>query len=238
MIVNSGMNALQLVFEIIKSNSLVSSVHFAIYKPTLGFKARIEKADPKLARKLNSGTSSDIPMEIYWNHSLLKKEQALVLRELLYHDSIDEFKRRTKLDIRDFTPNRMHQVISSLADNQTLAICSNCDMKDGSTSHIPMMDFACEIKPYNLELIKRLIRLLGLNGAILESGKSYHFYGFELMSHQNWLELMAKFLLAAPLTDLRYIAHRILGQACILRITPNALKPTTPTVKAIINSTR
>ena len=97
-----------------------------------------------------------------------------------------------------------------------------------------MMDFACKVQTENLKLIQLLIQFMGLRGAILESGKSYHIYGFYLIDENAWLNLMSKFLLSAPLADFRYIAHRLLGRTCVLRLTNNAMKPTIPSVKMIV----
>jgi len=47
----------------------------------------------------------------------------------------------------------------------------------GSVKQIPMMDFS-RSRPANLELIMQSLVKMGQRGALLESGASYHFYGF------------------------------------------------------------
>lgn len=103
--------------------------------------------------------------------------------------------------------------------------------QDGLVRHLPMMDFRCEPSPNGQKLVGSSMRRLGqAKGVILESGRSYHFYGFDLLTEECWLEFMYRSLLLTPFTDPRYIGHRLLGGAARLRVTSSSGKPVTPTV--------
>ncbi len=98
-----------------------------------------------------------------------------------------------------------------------------------------MMDFRWVPSSKALDGILSALRTAGVRtGAILESGRSYHFYGFDLLDQGDWLQFMGKCLLIAPLTDSRYIAHRLIDGACALRITPDKNHPKVPTVAAFL----
>jgi hypothetical protein len=116
--------------------------------------------------------------------------------------------------------------------NMSLLVCSKvCRSEDGRVRHIPMMDFRCEPSEASLRLVSSSMRRLGQSrGVVLESGRSYHFYGFELMTESEWLEFMYRSLLLTPFTDPRYIGHRLLGGTARLRVTSSQGKPVTPNV--------
>jgi hypothetical protein len=63
---------------------------------------------------------------------------------------------------------------------------------------------------------------------------SFHYYGFELLTQDKWIEFLAGCLLLAPFTDSRYIAHRLAEGVADLRITNSDEKKTIPYIVAII----
>jgi hypothetical protein len=104
-------------------------------------------------------------------------------------------------------------------------------MKDGSFMHLPMMDFRLEPTSEGLRrVVSALNQMQSIGGAILESGRSYHYIGFSLVSENEWLKFLAKSLLLSPLTDVRYIAHRMLEGVGYLRISTCPRKPQLPLV--------
>lgn len=220
MIFEVGMNAEQLLSEIISSNQNIDELTLAIYRPSMNFTERV-------VQRLSVETISEKSRESF------VENQKISLDECLDHDLIEEYERRRTVGAKTFSED-LQRLKSDLKDDQVLAACSICKTASGDEVHIPMMDFACDISVGNLELIKFLLGKMGLAGAILESGKSYHYYGFDVVSGEEWLSMMARFILAAPLTDVRYIAHRILGRTAVLRMTSTAKKPQVPFVKAIV----
>ncbi|HTD37534.1 MAG TPA: hypothetical protein VK669_08460, partial [Candidatus Limnocylindrales bacterium] len=60
---------------------------------------------------------------------------------------------------------------------KALGISSLVTRRDGSTAHLPMMDFDCEISALNESSLLRLFRddLRQPHGALLNSGRSYHY---------------------------------------------------------------
>lgn len=98
--------------------------------------------------------------------------------------------------------------------------------------HIPMIDFSVEPSDHAHTLIRRLLDdLFEQHGALLYSGRSYHYIGFRLMSHDRWETFMHRLLLASPaLVDAPWVGHRLLYGAASLRLNFAASKPKEPVV--------
>ena len=106
---------------------------------------------------------------------------------------------------------------------------------DGAYRHIPLMDFRCEKSEKNLTDIKNFLRRLGeKNGAIFDSGRSYQYYGFQLlMNSESWRLFMAQCLLF-DYTDRYYIGHQLIDGYSILRLSESNRHPEIPKVVLIL----
>lgn len=124
-------------------------------------------------------------------------------------------------------------------NDASLLFCSRVFLRRWNgveVKHIPMMDFRCEPSDRNLQLVVSSMRKLGQNrGVILESGRSYHYYGFELLDDIAWRCIMHRALLLTPFVDPRYIGHRLLAGTARLRVTASRGKPTVPRCVAELN---
>ena len=106
-----------------------------------------------------------------------------------------------------------------VVENQIFAICSRVPVNSSEDHHIPMLDFLCPCSESNQASILNMLRRIGEDsGAIVESGRSYHYYGFRLLAQRDWVKFMAKALMFAPFSDPRYIAHRLIDGQCRLRV--------------------
>lgn len=141
---------------------------------------------------------------------------------------------------------KLDELIASLEAGWDIGIRSLVTLADGSFAHIPMVDFSLPKSPENLAIIKKRIRNITgeEKGLILESGKSYHYYGVNLRTEESWQEFMAKCLLTSifqgkdqpfiEVADSRYIGHSLLGGACVLRISANAERKLIPVVVDVL----
>jgi hypothetical protein len=93
-----------------------------------------------------------------------------------------------------------------------------------------LIDFDCEINFGNLQMIKDFFRQTIGQGIILESGRSYHGYGMELLSEKEMLTFFGQCLLFSGFIDERCIGHRLIDMEMCLRITANHLRPEIPKV--------
>jgi hypothetical protein len=114
---------------------------------------------------------------------------------------------------------RMKQIVSDLPAGLGLVVSSRVQLRSGDVGHIPMLDFRCPCSPANASAVRKILELLGHTcGILVESGRSYHYYGVQLLSTSDWTAFMAKALLFAPFVDPRYVAHRLADGECRLKL--------------------
>lgn len=107
------------------------------------------------------------------------------------------------------------------SDDKThfLVLRSGCQMEDGQVMHIPMLDFRIDATTNNTTVVSASLRAAGAGpGVILNSGRSYHYYGFSLLSEQELLDFAHTCLLLIPFVDARYLGHCLLDREFRIRV--------------------
>jgi len=175
------------------------------------------------------------PLLPYWESILIASWESEgfreFVREAIRHTSGDSTDKKFEISRKDMTVGKIKTISSSGVE--ALALSSVCKLQDGSERYIPLMDFRIPPSAENLLKIEVLVKAIGIPGAILRSGKSYHFFGFELLTKDQNLAFLGKCILAAPITDARYIGHRLIDGASDLRITASETKSLLPIVEKI-----
>ncbi len=102
--------------------------------------------------------------------------------------------------------------------------------------HIPMMNFHFEGCANEGDMVKTINHICqNQDGAILKSGRYYHYYGNALMKDDEWHKFLAQFLMPCVLVSPRYIGHALHDGYCSLRLTADkTFKPTIPTVTKVL----
>jgi len=94
-----------------------------------------------------------------------------------------------------------------------------------------MMDFKCGVTAANLALLTNLLKDQRFGrGCLLESGRSYHYYGFQLLPEDLWRTFLGTCLLMTGFADDRYIGHQLVDGYCVLRLSPGDLRTKLPHV--------
>ena len=157
----------------------------------------------------------DVPVDLLLRHSGQTDEARLpVKREEIY-------------DFYDRYTNKIRQ-------ESAIGVCSSVNMRQ-NFFHIPMIDFHCDVSDVNLARLKDFLLYIGQKeGAILESGRSYHYYGIKLLTVEQWVEFMGKCLLLCTDAGQRYIGHSLMDGFCTLRISGKALHNYIPKVVTIL----
>ena len=141
----------------------------------------------------------------------------------------------TKLSRNEISAERLRAIAQSLRSDQLLGVVSAVCLAGGGSGHIPMMDFMCAPSTRNLEALMRLLGELGRGrGCLLESGRSYHYYGVELLTDEEWRVFLGKCLLMFGYVDDRYVGHQLVDGHCVLRLSAGKLKTSVPRVVAEI----
>jgi len=124
-----------------------------------------------------------------------------------------------------------------LGSNLTLLSEVICD--DGSSRHLPMIDFHASASIPNLVIVEAVAKKLFPRGAILlESGESYHAYGKELLSEKEFRHFLGSAMLFVPIVDRAYVAHQCIEGRCALRLTQGGGKSRVPKVVRVLKEGR
>ncbi len=143
-----------------------------------------------------------------------------VLSALLKHSPATE----QEVEFNDHLPDVLAACAGLQPPGWAMAIRSRCRLVNGNLGHIPMMDFACDVQDTHRAFLKAAFHHADLRtkycpGVLLESGNSYHFYGFRTLNQDEWIEFVGRCLLIAPFSDIRFIAHCLIAGGCQLRVT-------------------
>lgn len=119
----------------------------------------------------------------------------------------------TKVKIASYVENQKEYI----RVHEALAAVSKVRTKNG-IFHIPLLDLDIPIDENGIEKIKEISLGLGIeHAAILNSGRSYHFWGLELLSEEKWRKFMYRALLLDKI-DRRWVGHRLIDGHASLRI--------------------
>jgi hypothetical protein len=103
--------------------------------------------------------------------------------------------------------------------NRDIALNSTVLLSTGQIMHIPMLDFKIPYSESATEVVKGVIRALDLHGAILASGRSYHFIGYNIIDYNSLHELLCKFMIFHPISDKYWAIHQLIEKSASLRVT-------------------
>jgi len=198
----SPRSAYVVVADIVRSNPTVESLTLVTYVEGPNWRDLPRKADTPSVELLLGGLEQD------------RGERILA-----------------KFSRTEVTAENLFASASKLPHNKLLGVVSRVLLEGGGAAHIPMMDFMCVPSAGNLELLVRLLgNLRQGRGFLLESGRSYHYYGFQLLTEEGWRGFLGKCLLMSGYTDDRYIGHQLVDGHCVLRLSSGKSKARLPTV--------
>lgn len=220
----SGFNALDLVRMFPAKFPNMSRFYFTSYTP----KPSIEQ---RLGLKKGRTLASLSIRKLLADHPDIDK----LTQQLLKGIEADESAGWTEVRARDLTSRLPKLEAKCALQGKVLALYSYCRDLRGCECHVPMVDFRVESGDNygQMNLLGKALKKLGESkGVLLNSGQSYHYYGWRPLSKSQWRRFMAGCLLLEPLVDVRYIAHRMLAGKCSLRLTSAPLKPKVPEVVA------
>jgi hypothetical protein len=239
-----GASAPEFVASLAAVHDSVRALRFKVYSPTPVLEERLSASGDDSMRgilaeaaKLRGMTGRTLFP--YWESVLVAaaatEKSGLFMREAAKHDPRAEAAKRYEIPATEVASGGLDELVARLRPQEVVALCSTCATADGSVRHIPMMDFRLMPGAGSVEVVREMLEAVGqTGGVILGSGRSYHFYGLDLLERDDWLKFLARSLLLAPLTDARYIAHRILEGEGALRVTANEAKPRMPVVEYVL----
>jgi hypothetical protein len=137
---------------------------------------------------------------------------------------------------RELRPEKIKALIEENPDADPLAICSEVKLAGGETRHIPMMDFRCPRTDQSLSLVCKVAALFKIGrGYVIETDRSYHFYGAELLTASELTAFLGRALLFSPIVDRTWIAHQLIDMSCNLRVAPLLANGELRRIVALVN---
>ncbi len=217
----------------------IKEIRLARLRPLPPIQSRLNLTDPERAvfdRALRLRQSTGLS---FWDSVLLElprvPEAFRLLDVVMMHVSLrgQEF----TLSRAEINAGGLERVCAEFqAEAETsLTLLSEVVCRDGSLGHLPMIDFHASKSAANQHIAEAVARRLFPNGSILmDSGESYHAYGTQLISQQDFQCFLGTAMLFVPIVDRAYVAHQLIEGRCALRITPGGGKSQVPTVVAVL----
>jgi hypothetical protein len=197
-------NSYDVVGEIVQSNPLIECITLVSYQEGVNWRDLAQARDDPELPLLRKGLKQDSGPRV-----LMK-----LPRQEVSHESLSDIARK-------------------LGENRLLGVCSNVQLVEGRSAHIPMMDFLCVPSEDNLRILTTLISDLRQGkGFLLRSGRSYHYYALTLITEEEWKVFLGRCLLMSGFTDDRYIGHQLVDGYCVLRLSSGKSKHCIPMVAA------
>lgn len=232
-----GLSAPEAVTQLVKEMEDVESVTFLDFQPQPALQQRLDPMSPSLqklwleARKLRE----EERMPFYDALIELAEQQQLpeqLLHDIfLYHETLPEVMR---IPVEEVSPELIRGHAESLGRGKVFGIASSVVRRDKREAHIPMLDLRWSPDERNVPFAQALLAQFGIGGLLLNSGRSFHFYGFGLLSPEEYRVFLGQSLLLGPLVDRRWVGHQLMEGASVLRLTSSAEAghTTEPTVVA------
>lgn len=141
--------------------------------------------------------------------------------------------RKDMAELKEIDPNQV-EIASYVPEgdkrprvHEALKVVSRVRTKNG-VFHIPLLDLDIPVDEGGAASAEEVFVNLGIrSGAVLDSGKSYHAWGLELLPDKDWHDFMYKALLLDRI-DRRWVGHRLIDGHANLRISEKRKK--VPTV--------
>jgi hypothetical protein len=235
-----GKPVMHAIQELLRGLPDLSRITFVAYRPAPGLDSRLAReTDPAVDIRQ---TAEQLRQEFgipFWDAILaisMKRGDVpdrYVELAILHDKSPDEY----HVDIlqSEVSIKKVDSIVRELKEGFSLALSSKVQLKNGEFAHIPMMDFRCPPSLRNGVVVKKALNAMGEEaGFLIDSGRSYHFYGIRLLTQEEWVKFLAMGILFSPIIDARYIAHRLADGACRLRVWTGPHKPSTPTVLEVL----
>lgn len=121
--------------------------------------------------------------------------------------------------------------------DEVRGVCSRVRLRDDTVAHLPLLDFQCEVSEACADAITAAMgRMRQRRGALLLSGRSYHYYGFDPLNPIGWRRFMSRTVLLTAMIDVRYVAHCLIEDLACLRVDSHVVHPVEPVIVKMIGN--
>src|SRR5437763_398720 len=137
----------------------VASFTLTTYLPLQGVEERLQDEPPGRTQE-PSGMPKESPAEWWRPWKVIvdevdrSRQFEILVDKLLQHDTERELRSRFEVPARELATGNVLRRLENVPAGSVLAICSRCQLVDGSWGHIPMMDFHCPPTAHRLEFVR------------------------------------------------------------------------------------
>lgn len=144
----------------------------------------------------------------------------LVLDAAIHHQPMSDAADKIRVAAGELSAERLREIAGEAGESRIITLSSKVALNDSETpGHLQMLDFRIRPSEDNERLAAGIMKRVGAEGILLNSGNSYHFYGYTLMGSEAELSaFLGRVSLFAPFIDQRWVAHQMIEGACALRI--------------------
>lgn len=243
-----GNFAVDLVLAIPELCPEVEALTFMAYRPGPVLEERLKLTANTSVREILCRSQHikrqekiDIPLfDLVMGSRFRASDFNAVLEDILYHRPEEHIHKTWTVQRRYLTRKTIEQMRRQCGEDAGLALTSVVRVRNGKVAHLPLMDFRCSKSGGNLRKLVTLFSAartrLPNKGCILKSQRSYHFYGFTVLTKAGWVRFLGSCLLLGPLADSRYVAHCLLHGKSSLRITESPRHNDVPTISAFVGA--
>lgn len=209
------MDSAEVIKELVRGNSGIKACRFFSFSTSTKLQDRLQAMDDHECDLISRAQEKKKRESVrFWNALLSvfiegRVHNEELLAEVFYHQPNRDFTYVDRKDLEEFLATK--KAIPQAVNSKVLMI-------DGSSRHIPLLDFKVPSKQGHDRLVADCVRAMGLHGYVLDSGRSYHFIGSNLISESELLDLLAKFVLLDPISDKAWAAHQIIERSASLRV--------------------
>lgn len=235
---------LENISEQIGRSSYITLLNIGASHPNLESFELVSFREPPLLQERFAGLPNDLlkrAMGIressvfsFWDSLLAatieaNSRDAEIIRHALFHNEQPEL--RTCIESYGITLEKIENAIGFTQHNEIVALSSRVNVKGNKTFHLPLLDFHCDSSEGMLDLVKKVSEeLISGDYYVIDSGKSFHLIGTQLLSVGEWTRFLHRALLLNPIVDSRFIAHQLIQGECKLRLTKSTNKTTQPKI--------
>jgi len=230
------MDVLEVLSEIISANPSIFSVKLLSVSPPPLLQDRAVLSSDEMDI-ISKGTAlrknSRLP---FWEAVLLSCfDSPFILDHILeaamfHNQAVEDWQ---ILESARLNVESLRNLVMGVTSGEIITVSSRVCLNDGGTGHIPMLDFHCPISRENQNLVVSILKHMNVcDGFILNSDKSYHFYGKSLLTDEELVKFLGCSLLWSPIVDRAWIAHQLIEASCALRISPKSQNTGLPQVVA------
>ena len=203
--------------KLIKRNPKLQTFHYHFYPKQLPLQESLGNLSREENEIINNSLSlRDKENVAFWDAVVYSSMNLEALPRL-----VSKVNRHNPKDLLSININNINKLYAFIEDSESIVAINSKVICDRLEFHIPMIDFHCPLSENNLTLVRMIISSLKLgDGYILNSGKSYHFIGIDLIEKDKLSLFLGRILLFAPAIDRAWIAHQLMDNSLSLRLGP------------------